>query len=99
MIQFQIYAGLHTASGDCSPTTINRNRDTLRRLADDQLPGYTWQDVTGRWDRKNESSVILTVIGSAADAEAVRMVAGRLKELAEQESVMITTTELGVSFV
>ncbi len=99
MIKFEIFAGLHTASGDCSSATVNRNRDTLRWVADTYLPGYTLQDCTGRWNRKNEASVVITFIGSDADAESVRMVAGRYKELAEQESVLITKQEIDADFV
>lgn len=99
MIQFQIFAGLHTASGDCCPETVNRNRDTLRWVADTYLPGYTWQDCIGRWNRRNEPSVTLTFIGEQTDAESVQMIAGRYKELAQQESVLITRQQIKAGFV
>ena len=98
-ILYQIFAGFNTCDGDCSPATVARNREKLLYLCDVNLQNYTIADVTGRWKGGTEKSAIVTFNGTRQHAQMVRNVAGMYKEVANQETVLITTTAINADFV
>ena len=98
-VKYEIYAGFNTCDGDCSPATVARNREKLLFICDTNLQNYTIADVTGRWKGGTEQSAIVTFIGVRDHAQLIRNVAGLYKEVANQETVLITETVITADFV
>ena len=101
MNTFRIYCGLDTKGR----LTIDQARETALGLAVDYFPhGHTIIEATGRWQQDNapvdEPTIIIEVLTTYANEEAkVRQLAKGYKNLAFQESVLITKTAIDADFV
>lgn len=95
---FRIYCGLDTKGR----LTLDQARETALGLASDWFPhGHTIIEATGRWQQDNapvtEPTIIVEVLTN--DETKVRHLAHCYKNLAYQESVLITKQEIDADFV
>ena len=101
MNTFRIYCGLDTKGR----LTLDQARETALGLACDWFPhGHTIIEATGRWQQDNapvtEPTIIIEVITENSTQEAFAYsLAGAYKNLAFQESVLITKTAIDADFV
>lgn len=101
MNTFRIYCGLDT-NGQLTPELA---RQCAERLALKYFPhGHTLIDAQGRWMGETvavtEPTLIIEVITSnEAEVKKVWELAGKYKEQAYQESVMVTRTQIEADFV
>ena len=101
MKTFRIYCGLNT-QGMTGQAVWARNTRNVQQLALKHFPqGHTIIEAKGRWMGERyactESTLIVEVI--AETGKSVYEFAGAYKDAAEQESVMITETQVEASFV
>ena len=95
---FRIYCGLDTKGR----LTLDQARETALGLASDYFPhGHTIIEATGRWQQDNapvdEPTIIIEVLTD--NENQARNLAGAYKNLAFQESVLITKQEIDADFV
>lgn len=99
--QIKIFCGLDTKGR----LTLDQARETALGLASDWFPhGHTIVEATGRWQQDNapvnEPTIIVEVITTNSTQEAFAYsLAGAYKNLAFQESVLITRQEIEADFV
>ena len=101
MKTFRIYCGLNT-QGMTGQAIQSQNARKAEKLALKHFPqGHTIIEAKGRWMGERyactESTLIVEVI--AETGKSVYEFAGAYKDAAEQESVMITETQVEASFV
>ena len=99
---FRIYCGQRPQTGCFTEYELERNGRKARALAAQFFPlGHTVIEATGQWAHEihtiTEPTTIIEVM--AEDGKAVYEMAGAYKEAANQESVMILTTEVDADFV
>ena len=73
----------------------------LIKLANKLFPGYTLYHATGYWKEQNEKSTIFEIIGekNIVLSDNVYRFAERIKEINNQESVLITSNEITTKFI
>lgn len=100
---FRVYCGLNEPRGDNSASMCQQRGEIVVRLANTLFQGFTAYDAVGCWKGETEPTKIVEVMCQQAELtetkEAVYQFAGCYKNLANQESVMITTAEIGGDFV
>jgi len=100
---FRVYCGLNEPGGDNGASMCQQRGDAAVKLAAQFFQGFTAYDAMGSWKGENEPTKIVELMCQQSELsemkEAVYRFAGCYKDLANQESVMITTAEIGGDFV
>jgi len=104
---FRIYCGQRPQDGCFNELDLERNGKTARRLAAQFFPlGHTVIEATGQWAHFNgthtitePTTVIEVLIDTGKASDAIYEMARAYKEAANQESVMVLTTEVNANFV
>ena len=73
---------------------INIERIIYRQF---KYGGFTVSYTDGGWKGERESSLIIEIIGEIDDKHKVLTIAGDIKNLNEQETVLVTTTNVFVN--
>ena len=70
--------------------TENKNIQRIQELADESFEGYTMLEGIGRWERQNEKSLVIEVIGNKSRMMDASLIANDIKQVNEQQAVLIT---------
>ena len=76
--------------------TEDVNKEAILDLLDANLSGYTISSTCGVWEGTRENSLFIYVVN--AESETIEDVAYKIKEMNNQESIMVLTIPCGVEF-
>ena len=71
-------------------TLYTEDRDNLLTLVSRYFAGATLINATGLWEGQTELSKVIEIVGTLADLQKVVFLAGDIKEVNEQQSVLFT---------
>ena len=70
--------------------TENKNIQKIQDQTDDIFEGYTMLEGIGRWERQNEKSLVIEIIGSKSRMSDATLLAHNIKQVNDQDAVLIT---------
>lgn len=80
--------------------TENKNRDRIEGLIADKFEGFTVISAKGYYKNKAEKSLIIEVCSNElSDFDKLTELAGKIKEVNKQESVLVQKVYADFSFV
>jgi hypothetical protein len=74
--------------------TEDVHRDTIVRTVAARFQGFTVLTAQGYWDGTAESSVVVEIVGTAADRDNVHAAARAIKLHNSQQAVLVTESEI-----
>ena len=77
--------------------TEDKNRESIFRILDSHVDGYTVTPVMGSWRGQREASLAIDLVGTSR--LTVESIAAEIKARNEQESVLILDLTAQASFV
>ena len=77
--------------------TEDKNRESIFRILDSHVDGYTVSPVMGAWRGQREASLAIDLVG--ASKLTVEAIAAEIKARNEQESVLILDLTAQATFV
>ena len=77
--------------------TEDKNRESIFRILDSHVDGYTVTPVMGSWRGQREASLAIDLVGTSK--LTVETIAAEIKARNEQESVLILDLTAQASFV
>lgn len=79
--------------------TENKNLTTLKEIISRHFLSYTLLEAKGIWNRQEEESLIIEIIGEEAREGEVNQVAKEIKAYNQQEAVLITKGQVASRLV
>jgi len=76
-----------------------KNEKVVLEIADTFFAGYTVYHAKGKWEGKEEASLILELVGNEKDGEQMEELARLIGKLNQQECVIITEQEIKTIFI
>ncbi len=92
MLEVKMYLGLNLPHGGVVYEA--EFREFLRDIVDVRFDGYTITKTEGKWKGESEDSYVLTFICSEFEYPTVVTIAKMYKGIFNQDSVLMTRTEL-----
>ena len=74
--------------------TEDINREKILRIVRNIFSGFSVQVQLGYWDKIQENSICIIVIANREDRDAIFNIAKGIKDLNNQESVLVTEQEI-----
>jgi hypothetical protein len=78
--------------------TENKNNEGIRYILDSHLSCYSIQTQLGVWNKQDEPSLRIEIIGAYQD-EVIQRICGEIKILNKQESILLTCERLENSWL
>lgn len=73
--------------------TEDKQRETIHKICQEHLAGYTLIPCEGVWKGAKENSLIIEVIGDRVVRDACLTVARAIKQVNRQEAVLLTQVD------
>lgn len=74
--------------------TEDKNKDQIKAIVSTHFLGYTMYEASGVWNRQEEKSLIIEIVGEESREVDINKVAKKIKAYNGQEAVLITKSKV-----